>query len=159
MSCDRLIKNGTVVVGSGAPRFLADFAIRDGRIVKIGRISGTAPQTINADGPIVAPSFIDGRTHMDAQDACDPLGSCSCWHGVIGVPMGNCGFALAPYKPETREWYARCREAVDNIEPDIRGRPGDRQLFGPSHQGTACHEHIKTLHRRVVSKSTSWEFS
>ncbi|MEL0112604.1 MAG: amidohydrolase family protein, partial [Rickettsiales bacterium] len=64
---------------------------------------------------IVAPGFIDGHTHMDAQVAWDPLGSCSCWHGVTSVVMGNCGFALAPCAPEAREWFAQCLEAVEDI--------------------------------------------
>ena len=63
----------------------------------------------------MAPGFIDGHTHMDAQVAWDRLGSCSCWHGVTSVVMGNCGFALAPCKPEDREWYARCLTAVEDI--------------------------------------------
>jgi N-acyl-D-aspartate/D-glutamate deacylase len=63
----------------------------------------------------VAPGFVDGHTHMDAQVAWDRLGSCSCWHGVTSVLMGNCGFALAPCKPDAREWYARCLEAVEDI--------------------------------------------
>jgi N-acyl-D-amino-acid deacylase len=64
---------------------------------------------------IVAPGFIDGHTHMDAQVAWDPLGSCSCWHGVTSVVMGNCGFALAPCKPADKEWFARCLTAVEDI--------------------------------------------
>ena len=52
---------------------------------------------------------------MDAQVAWDPLGSCSCWHGVTSVVMSNCGFALAPCKPEDRDWYARCLSAVEDI--------------------------------------------
>jgi N-acyl-D-aspartate/D-glutamate deacylase len=118
MALDLLIRNGSVVDGTGAPRFTADVGIRDGRIVEIGRIDGTARQTIDADGRIVAPGFIDGHTHMDAQVAWDPLGSCSCWHGVTSVVMGNCGFALAPCKPDAREWYARCLEAVEDISTE-----------------------------------------
>jgi N-acyl-D-aspartate/D-glutamate deacylase len=118
MALDLLIRNGSVVDGTGAPRFTADVGIRDGRIVEIGRIGGTARQTIDADGRIVAPGFIDGHTHMDAQVAWDPLGSCSCWHGVTSVVMGNCGFALAPCKPDAREWYARCLEAVEDISTE-----------------------------------------
>ena len=74
-----------------------------------------AERTIDADGLIVSPGFIDGHTHMDAQVAWDPLGSCSCWHGVTSVVMSNCGFALAPCKPEDRDWYARCLSAVEDI--------------------------------------------
>jgi len=115
MSLDIVIRNGTIVDGSGMARYRADVGVKDGIIVEIGRIRATAERTIDADGLIVAPGFIDGHTHMDAQVAWDPLGSCSCWHGVTSVFMGNCGFALAPCKEEDREWYAKCLEAVEDI--------------------------------------------
>jgi len=115
MALDLVIRGGSVVDGSGNPRFGADLGIKDGRIVEIGRVSGIAARTIDADGLIVAPGFIDGHTHMDAQVAWDPLGSCSCWHGVTSVIMSNCGFALAPCKPADRDWYARCLSAVEDI--------------------------------------------
>lgn len=115
MSLDLRIRNATVVDGSGASRYRADVGVRDGRIVELGRIRTGAQRTIDADGLILAPGFIDGHTHMDAQVAWDPIGSCSCWHGVTSVVMGNCGFALAPCKPQDREWFARCLEAVEDI--------------------------------------------
>ena len=115
MRLDLAIKNGTIVDGSGAPRFRADIGIQDGQIVEIGRIRSGAKQVIDAEGRVVSPGFIDGHTHMDAQVAWDPLGSCSCWHGVTSVIMGNCGFALAPCQPDQREWIARCLEAVEDI--------------------------------------------
>ncbi|MBV9203299.1 MAG: amidohydrolase family protein [Alphaproteobacteria bacterium] len=115
MGLDLLIKNGTVVDGSGMPRYRADVGISGGRIVEIGRIRAPAGRTIDADGLIVAPGFIDGHTHMDAQIAWDALGSCSCWHGVTSVVMGNCGFGLAPCKADDREWFARCLTAVEDI--------------------------------------------
>ena len=115
MAHDLVIRGGTVVDGSGAARFTADIGIREGRIVEVGRITSTAARTIDADGLIVSPGFIDGHTHMDAQVAWDPLGSCSCWHGVTSVVMSNCGFALAPCKPEDRDLYARCLSAVEDI--------------------------------------------
>ena len=115
MALDLLIRGGTVVDGSGKARFSADVGIADGRIVEVGRITSNAARTIDADGLIVSPGFIDGHTHMDAQVAWDPLGSCSCWHGVTSVIMSNCGFALAPCKPEDRDWYARCLSAVEDI--------------------------------------------
>jgi N-acyl-D-aspartate/D-glutamate deacylase len=115
MALDTVIRGGTVVDGSGTPRFSADIGIKDGRIAEIGKVTTPARRTIDADGLIVSPGFIDGHTHMDAQVAWDPIGSCSCWHGVTSVVMGNCGFALAPCKPEEREWYARCLSAVEDI--------------------------------------------
>ena len=115
MTLDLLIRGGTVVDGSGTKRFTADVGIRDGMIAEVGRITSTAARTIDADGLIVSPGFIDGHTHMDAQVAWDPLGSCSCWHGVTSVVMSNCGFALAPCKPEDRDLYARCLSAVEDI--------------------------------------------
>ena len=140
MALDLLIRNGSVVDGTGAPRFTADVGIRDGRIVEIGRIGGTARQTIDADGRIVAPGFIDGHTHMDAQVAWDPLGSCSCWHGVTSVVMGNCGFALAPCKPDAREWYARCLEAVEDI-------PTEAMLAGIDWTWETFPEYLETVER------------
>ncbi len=115
MGLDLLIRNATVVDGSGAPRYRADVGVENGRIVELGRIRAGAQRTIDADGLVLAPGFIDGHTHMDAQVAWDPIGSCSCWHGVTSVIMGNCGFALAPCKPQDREWFAQCLEVVEDI--------------------------------------------
>ena len=116
MGLDLLIRNGTIVDGSGAARYRGDVGVQGGRIVEVGRVgAAVAERTIDADGLIVAPGFVDGHTHMDAQVAWDPIGSCSCWHGVTTVIMGNCGFALAPCRPEEREWFARCLTAVEDI--------------------------------------------
>ena len=115
MGLDLLIRGGTIVDGSGSARYRGDVGIKDGRVVEIGRIRSAAERTLDADGLIVAPGFIDGHTHMDAQVAWDRIGSCSCWHGVTTVIMGNCGFALAPCPPAEREWFARCLTAVEDI--------------------------------------------
>src|SRR3954465_14837395 len=115
MALDLVIRGGSVVDGSGKPRFSADIGIKDGRIVEIGKVTTAAARTLDADGLIVSPGFIAGHTHMDAQVAWDPLGSCSCWHGVTSVVMSNCGFALAPCKPADREWVANSLLYVEDI--------------------------------------------
>ena len=118
MTLDLLLRGGTVVDGSGAKRFVADVGIAGDRVVQVGRIDEPARRTIDADGLIVAPGFIDGHTHMDAQVMWDPLGSCSCWHGVTSVVMSNCGFTLAPCRPPDRNWYASCLSYVEDIYTD-----------------------------------------
>ena len=118
MAHDLLIRNATIVDGSGRPRYRADVGVKGTSIAEIGRILTSAKKTVDADGLILSPGFIDGHTHMDAQVNWDPLGSCSCWHGVTSVVMGNCGFALAPCAPAQREWFAKCLEAVEDIPTD-----------------------------------------
>jgi len=118
MTLDLLIRGGTVIDGSGGNRFVADVGISNGRIAKIGRITDATKRTIDADGLIVSPGFIDGHTHMDAQVMWDPLGSCSCYHGVTSVVMSNCGFTLAPCKPADREWVAGSLSYVEDISTE-----------------------------------------
>ena len=115
MPYDLLIKNGTVVDGSGLPRFRADVAVRHGRITAVGRIREGAREVIDADGQVVTPGFVDGHTHMDAQVFWDPLGTCSCWHGVTSVVMGNCGFTLAPCGKAERHLVVRNLERAEDI--------------------------------------------
>ena len=91
MPYDLLIKNGTVVDGTGAPRHLADVAVSGGRIAEIGKVSDSARKVIDASDLIVAPGFVDPHTHYDAQICWDPQVSCSSWHGITSVVMGNCG--------------------------------------------------------------------
>ena len=115
MPYDLVIKNGSVIDGSGLPRYRADVGVRHGRIVSIGRIRERAREVIDADGHVVAPGFIDGHTHMDAQVFWDPLGTCSCWHGVTSVVMGNCGFTLAPCAAADRQLVVRSLERAEDI--------------------------------------------
>ena len=94
---DLIIRGGTVVDGSGMPGFHADVGIRDGNITEIGDLAGEeAADIIDAEGHVVAPGFIDGHAHYDAQVFWDHIGSNNCWHGVTTAVMGNCGFTLAP---------------------------------------------------------------
>jgi N-acyl-D-aspartate/D-glutamate deacylase len=119
MAYDLLIKNGTVIDGSGLARYRADVAVKDGKIAAIGRMNGVAAkETLDADGHVVAPGFIDGHTHMDAQIFWDPIGSCSCYHGVTTVVMGNCGFTLAPCREKEADLVFRNLERAEDISRD-----------------------------------------
>ena len=131
MGYDLLIKNGTVIDGSGAPRRTADIAVKDGRIAEIGRITDGAAKTIDADGLVVAPGFIDPHTHYDAQICWDPAISPSSWHGVTSVVMGNCGVGIAPCRPEAREIAMRDLVNVEGIPFEVlnRGITWDWQSF------------------------------
>lgn len=118
MAYDLLIKDGSVVDGSGNPQYRADVAVKDGKIAAIGRINEPAKQTIDAEGHVVSPGFVDGHTHMDAQIFWDPIGSCSCYHGVTSVVMGNCGFTLAPCKQEDADMVFRNLERAEDLSRD-----------------------------------------
>jgi N-acyl-D-aspartate/D-glutamate deacylase len=115
MTYDLVIRGGTVIDGSGLPRYRADVGIRGDRIARIGTIHGRGREELDARRRVVAPGFIDGHTHMDAQVAWDPLGTCSCWHGVTSVVMGNCGFTLAPCRPDERHLVVRNLERAEDI--------------------------------------------
>ena len=115
MAYDIVIRDGMVVDGSGGARYRGDVGIKDGVITKIGRINEKAEQTIDAEGHVVTPGFVDGHTHMDAQLFWDPLGSCSCYHGVTTAVMGNCGFTLAPCRQEEADLVFRSLERAEDI--------------------------------------------
>src|ERR1700716_2614572 len=103
MAYDLLIKNGRVVDGSGTPAFRADVGVRNGKIVEIGKLSGVATRTIDADGMVVAPGFLDTHCHYDAQVTWDPLCTFSCYHGATTVIISNCSLALAPVRRGAEE--------------------------------------------------------
>ena len=124
---DLVIRNGTIVDGTGLPRYRADVAIQGNRIAAIGRtLPEKGKQEIDAPGQVVTPGFIDGHTHMDAQVFWDPIGSCSCWHGVTTVVMGNCGFTLAP----GRVWGARSRLRRAATSANAKGAAPSRASAG-----------------------------
>ena len=112
---DLLIRGGTVVDGSGKPKFRADVGVKDGLIASVGRVADSAKKLIDAEGHVVTPGFIDGHTHMDAQINWDPLGTSSCWQGIITGVMGNCGFTLAPSRAGQRELVLRNLERAEDI--------------------------------------------
>lgn len=115
MAFDVLIKDGLLVDGTGAAGKHADVGIRDGKVAAIGKLNEQAKRTIDAEDHVVSPGFIDGHTHMDAQVFWDKLGSCSCYHGVTSVVMGNCGFTLAPCRESEADLVFRNLERAEDI--------------------------------------------
>ena len=116
MAFDLVVKNGMIVDGSGLPRYQSDIGVKDGKIVEIGRINGAAAkETVDAEGHVVSPGFVDGHTHMDAQIFWDPIGTSSCFQGVTSVVMGNCGFTLAPCRESEADLVMRNLERAEDI--------------------------------------------
>jgi N-acyl-D-amino-acid deacylase len=116
MAFDLVVKNGMIVDGSGLPRYRADVGVIDGKIAEIGRINGAAAkETLDAEGRVVSPGFVDGHTHMDAQIFWDPIGTSSCFQGVTTVLMGNCGFTLAPCRGAEADLVMRNLERAEDI--------------------------------------------
>lgn len=131
MAHDVVIRNGSVVDGTGAAARRADVAIADGKIVEIGTVSGRARKTIDAGDCVVAPGFIDPHTHYDAQICWDGAVTPSSWHGVTSVVMGNCGVGIAPCLPAAREIAMRDLVNVEAIPYEVlnRGITWDWETF------------------------------
>jgi N-acyl-D-aspartate/D-glutamate deacylase len=119
MAYDLLVKNGRIIDGSGRPAFHGDVAVANGKIVEMGRLDGPAKRTIEADGRVVAPGFVDNHCHYDAQVLWDPLCSFSNHHGATTVIIGNCSLALAPVKADEREKLAGMLSYVEAIPMDV----------------------------------------
>ena len=115
MAYDLIVRNGMIVDGSGLPRFRGDIGVKDGKIAEIGRITSSAKETVDAEGHVVSPGFVDGHTHMDAQIFWDPYGTSSCFQGVTSVVMGNCGFTLAPCREAEADLVFRNLERAEDI--------------------------------------------
>ncbi len=142
MAADLVIRGGTVVDGTGTPGVRADVAITDGKVSAIGTgLDGE--RTLDAGDHVVAPGFIDIHTHYDAQVFWDPALSPSCYHGVTTVVAGNCGFSIAPTRPEHREVIARTLENVEdmNVASLAAGIPWDFSTFP---------EYLDSVQRRGV---------
>ena len=121
MSYDLLLKGGTVIDGTGRPGFAADVAITGDRIVAVEPTIAArdAAKVIDASDLVICPGFIDHHTHYDAQVLWDPLVTCSSWHGVTSIIMGNCGVGLAPCKPEDRETLVGDLVNVEGMSLDV----------------------------------------
>jgi N-acyl-D-aspartate/D-glutamate deacylase len=112
---DLIIRNGTIVDGTGAPAFKGDIAIDGDRIAAVGEVSEPARREIDAEGMIVAPGWVDIHTHYDGQATWDPLLAPSSWHGVTTAIMGNCGVGFAPVRPDAHEFLIELMEGVEDI--------------------------------------------
>ncbi len=132
MTHDLVIRNGTVVDGTGAPARHADVAVDGERITAVGTVDDRGRRELDAEGRVVTPGFVDIHTHLDAQIHWDPLGTSSCWHGVTSAVLGNCGVTFAPAAPDERDYLAQLMEAVEDIPARsiLDGLAWDWQSYG-----------------------------
>src|SRR5262245_66277530 len=119
MGYDLLIRNGRIIDGSGRPAFHGDVGVANGKIVEMGRLDGPAKRTIEADGRVVPPGFVDNHCHYDAQVLWDPLCTFSNHHGATTVIIGNCSLGLAPVRAHEREALAGMLSYVEAIPMDV----------------------------------------
>jgi N-acyl-D-aspartate/D-glutamate deacylase len=129
---DLVIRGGEVIDGTGGARRRADVAIRNGRVVALGAVDEDARRTIDADGLVVTPGFVDIHTHYDAQVLWDPATTPSPFHGVTSVVGGNCGFTIAPVEPTETDYLTRMLARVEGmpLESLLAGVPYDWRSFG-----------------------------
>jgi len=137
---DLCIRGGSLVDGSGGPRRVADVGVRDGRIVAVGRLDEPAARSLDADGLLVTPGWVDVHTHYDGQVTWEPLVSPSCWHGVTTVVMGNCGVGFAPVRPGSEDYLIRLMEGVEDI-------PGTALAEGIDWGWESFPEYLDTIER------------
>ena len=112
---DLVIRKGTIVDGTGAPRFQGDIAVTDGVVTEVGEVAGKGAREIAADGLLVTPGFVDIHTHYDGQATWDSLIAPSSWHGVTSIVMGNCGVGFAPAAPDRHSFLISLMEGVEDI--------------------------------------------
>ena len=141
---DLVIRNASVVDGTGAPARIADVAVSDGVITEVGpRLSGTGTREIDADGLTVTPGFVDIHTHFDGQATWDPILAPSSIHGVTSIVMGNCGVGFAPARPtpEQHAWLIGMLEGVEDI-------PGTALAEGLAWDWETFPDYMNALDRR-----------
>ncbi len=120
---DLVIRGGAIADGLGGPLVEADVAVQDGRIVAVGRVSGSGKDEIDARGRMVTPGFVDIHTHYDGQAIWDQRFAPSSWHGVTTTVMGNCGVGFAPVRPSDHDRLIELMEGVEDI-PGVALREG-----------------------------------
>jgi N-acyl-D-amino-acid deacylase len=141
---DLTIRNAHLVDGSGAAARPADIAVDGDRITTVaapGAVTGAARRTIDADGRLVTPGWVDVHTHYDAQASWDPYLTPSSWHGVTSVVMGNCGVGFAPASPDRHEWLIELMEGVEDI-------PGSAMTEGITWGWESFEEYLDALDSR-----------
>jgi len=141
MDHDLVIRNGTVVDGTGAPARPADVAIDEGRISIVGMVEGTGREEIDASGALVTPGWVDVHSHYDGQATWDPELAPSSWHGVTTLVMGNCGVGFAPAKPDEHDWLIGLMEGVEDI-------PGTALAEGITWEWETFPEYLDALERK-----------
>ncbi|MFI6518676.1 amidohydrolase family protein [Spirillospora sp. NPDC050679] len=138
---DLVIRGARVVDGTGAPARTADVAVSGGVITDVGTATGPATRTVDADGALLTPGFVDVHTHYDGQATWDPVLAPSSWHGVTTAVMGNCGVGFAPAAPDRHEWLIGLMEGVEDI-------PGSALAEGISWEWETFPEFLDALDRR-----------
>jgi N-acyl-D-aspartate/D-glutamate deacylase len=150
---DLIIKNGTIIDGSGKERFSADIAVRGNKITKIGNLNkeeiGEVTKVIDAEGKLVTPGWVDIHTHYDGQATWDPILAPSSWHGVTTVVMGNCGVGFAPVRPDAHKFLIELMEGVEDI-------PGSALAEGINWQWESFPEYLDALEKmpRTIDVAT-----
>jgi N-acyl-D-aspartate/D-glutamate deacylase len=135
---DTVIRGGTIVDGTGAPRFTGDIAISGETIVEVGGKVGPGKREVQADGLLVTPGWVDVHTHYDGQATWDPVLAPSSWHGVSTILFGNCGVGFAPVRPEQTKGLVELMEAVEEI-------PGIAMMTGMKFNWETFPEYLDAL--------------
>jgi N-acyl-D-aspartate/D-glutamate deacylase len=139
---DLILRGGTVVDGTGADARTADVAIDDGRVRAVGHLHGeSARETVDADGLLVTPGWVDIHTHYDGQLTWDDVLAPSSWHGVTTLVTGNCGVGFAPARPDQRDWLIGLMEGVEDI-------PGTALSEGIRWEWESFPDYLDALDRR-----------
>ena len=142
---DLLIKNGTLVDGTGVPSRVASVAVNQGKIVAVGDAAeGPARRVIDASGLLVTPGFVDIHTHYDGQATWDPFLTPSAWHGVTTCVFGNCGVGFAPVRPGKKDYLINLMEGVEDI-------PGTVLAEGMDWTWESFPDYLNALDRRAFA--------